>query len=144
MSSEICHQYPFVTVGGFVVASDGTILFVRSSKWNNLFTVPGGKVELGELREDAFRREFLEETALPVVNIRYATCCESIFSDEFHKKSHFVMHDYICDLAPGASKDDVVLNEEAQEYRWMTIEEALKEELTRETHVLLNWYKENR
>ena len=55
-------QYPLVTVGGFIVADDGDILLVRSKKWSNCFTCPGGKVELGETRQEAFIREMREET----------------------------------------------------------------------------------
>jgi ADP-ribose pyrophosphatase YjhB (NUDIX family) len=134
------YPYPLVTVGGLIVAKDGDILLVRSKKWSNLYTVPGGKVELGETLQEAFIREVHEETGLGIVNIRFAMAQDSIFSPEFFHKSHFVMNDFIADLAPDCTKEDVVLNAEAQEYRWVSPEEAMKMTLNRELYVLIGWY----
>ena len=133
-------EFPLVTVGGLIIANDGTILFVKSHKWKHLYTLPGGKVEKGECREGAFIREVFEETGLRIKNVRFAIVQDSIFNDEFYKPHHFVMHDYIADLADGVSKEEVVLNDEAQEFRWMTIEEARKEKMNREVYKLLDWY----
>lgn len=132
--------YPLTTVGGLIIAHDGTILFVRSKKWSDLFTLPGGKVELGECREKAFEREIMEETGLPLKNIRFAICQDSIFNDEYHNPNHFVMHDYIAELADGVPKDAVCLNDEAYEYQWMTPDEARTKKLNREVYKLLDWY----
>lgn len=137
-------EYPLTTVGGLVVADDGTILIVRSKKWSNLYTLPGGKVEIGESREQAFEREIFEETALRIKNIRFAMCQDSIFNNEFHTPNHFVMHDYIADLADGMSKSDVILNDEAQEFLWLTPQEARLKPLNKELYRLLDWYDEHR
>ncbi|MBS4168923.1 dihydroneopterin aldolase [Parachlamydia sp. AcF125] len=132
--------YPITTVGGLIVAADGDVLLVYSSKWSHCYTTPGGKVELGESREAAFVREIKEETGLEVTNIRFISTQESIYSPEFKEKKHFIMNDFIADLAPGYSKEDVVLNEEAESYVWVSVEEAKKLPLNRETRYLLNQY----
>ncbi|CCB87003.1 MULTISPECIES: dihydroneopterin aldolase [Parachlamydia] len=133
--------YPITTVGGLVVASDGDVLLLYSSKWNDCYTTPGGKVELGESREAAFIREVKEETGLDVTNIRFISTQESIYSPEFKEKKHFIMNDFVADLAPGYSKDDVVLNYEAENYLWVSLEEAKKLPLNREAYFLLNQYE---
>jgi ADP-ribose pyrophosphatase YjhB (NUDIX family) len=138
---EYEHQRALVTVGGLVVAPDGELLIVKSHKWSDTYTVPGGKVEFGETLEHAFKREIREETGLEIVDIQFAQIVESIFSKEFWKKNaHFVMHDYIGKLAPGCRKSDVVLNDEAQSYVWSPPQDALNLNLSQETVLLIQWY----
>ena len=131
---------PLVTVGGLIVAPDGDILLIRSKKWHDLYSLPGGKVEWGESREAAFRREIWEETRLKVTNLRFAVVQDCIFSSEFWKKRHFVMNDFIADLDPSSSKEGVILNDEAYSYDWMPPQEALKYPLHRECRLLIEWY----
>jgi len=77
---------------------------------------------LGEKIEDAIRRELREETGLEVYDIRFLQVQENVYDDAFYKKKHFVFLDY---TAKTKSKD-VKLNEEGQEYVWVTLKEALK------------------
>lgn len=133
-------QYPLVTVGALIISPKKKVLFVKTHKWHNLYALPGGKVELGESCEQAINREVKEETALEIENVRFALLQESIFSDEFYKKQHFVMHDYAADLKKGFKEEDVVLNEEAESYVWVTPEEALQMPIIRQGRALLNWY----
>jgi len=136
-------EHPLPTVGGLVIAPDGSFLLLRSQrKWGGRYTPPGGKVELGETLEEAFLREVKEETGLDVVNLRFALCQNSIFTGEFYEKRHFIMHDFIAELAPGFEKKDVQLNEEAEEYLWASPEEAKRLQLNREAYVLLKWYED--
>jgi nucleoside triphosphatase len=65
-------KYPEATVGALVVNPNGDVLIVRSSKWNDKYTVPCGHIELGELAEDAIRREVREETGLDVEVVKLA------------------------------------------------------------------------
>ncbi len=138
MTEGPVRPFPIVTVGGMVRASDGTILLVRSHKWHHLYTIPGGKVDLGETCVDAVVRELMEETALRVLNPQLVNIQESLFNEQFYRPSHFVMHDYLVDLAPEHSKDDVVLNEEAQEYLWVQPSEARKMHTNKELVIMLD------
>lgn len=133
-------ELPILTVGALIIAPDGDVLIVKSHKWNNLYTVPGGKVDLNETREAALHREIFEETQLKIVNIRAAILQECIFSPEFYLKKHFLMSDYIADLHPSYQKEQVLLNNEAQQFLWIKPLEALNLPLQHETRVLLEWY----
>lgn len=133
-------ERPLVTVGGLIVAPDGDIFLVRSKKWHDLYSLPGGKVEWGETREEAFRREVEEETGLAICHIRFAIVQDCIFSPEFWEHRHFVMNDFIADLDPACSKDQVKLNAEAYDYRWINPEKALSLSLHRECRHLIEWY----
>ena len=83
--------------------------------------IPGGHIELGERMEDALRREIREETGLEIHDIVFLGFQEYIYDDKFWKKRHFVFFDYVC----RTDDIDVTLNDEAQSYVWVTIEEAL-------------------
>lgn len=136
------NEKPLVTVGGLIVAPDGEILLVRSKKWKDLYSLPGGKVERGESRKAAFIREVREETGLEITNLRFAIVQDCIFSSEFWEERHFVMNDYIADLDPSTSKGQVKLNEEAYGYEWTSPKEALSLPLHRECRCLIEWYLE--
>ena len=134
-------ERPLATVGGLIVAADGKILLVRSKKWSNLYSVPGGKVEGGETLEAAFRREILEETGLKLGQVTFAIVQDCIYSPEFWQKRHFIMHDFIAELHPSTSKDSITLNDEAYESLWIDPIEAKKQlPLHRECGILIDWY----
>jgi len=104
---------------------------VRSRKWSDKYTVPGGHIELGELAEDAIRREVKEETGLDIEVERLLLVQQAIYPRLYHKHEHFVFMDYLC-----KAKDvDVKLDgRELQHYIWVSPREALKldmEEYTR-------------
>ncbi|MBS4171159.1 MULTISPECIES: NUDIX domain-containing protein [unclassified Neochlamydia] len=138
--SKNTHLYPLVTVGALIVADDGDILLVHSFKWKVGFTIPGGKVELGESREQAVTREVLEETGLFIKDLRFALVHDSIYSSEFINPNHFVMNDYVARLSPNSSKKHVILNAEADRYIWISPKEALLLSLNRELYALIEWY----
>jgi dihydroneopterin aldolase len=133
-------ERPLATVGALIVASDGTVLLVRSKKWSDLFSIPGGKIELGETRETAVKREILEETGLKVSHVQFAMVQDCVFSPEFWQKRHFVMHSFIAILDPLSAKEHVVLNEEAYEFCWIAPLQALTLPLHHECRILIEWY----
>ena len=69
--------------------------------------------------EEALRREIQEETGLNIYDIKLISLKESIYSDKFHQKKHFIFIDYIC----RTYSNDVILNDEAEEYEWIDLKE---------------------
>ena len=124
-------QYPEATVGALVVNPKGEVLIVRSSKWNDKFTVPGGHIELGELAEDAIQREVKEETGLDVDAVKLLVVQQAIYPNHYCKHEHFIFLDYLCK----AMSQNVQLDgRELQSYVWIKPEDALTldlEEYTR-------------
>ena len=117
-------QYPEPTVGALVFNPAGKLLLMKSHKWHNQFVVPGGHIELGETMEAALRREISEETALSIRDIEFVSLQEFIFDQAFHEEGrHFIFIDFMCQTDAG--EDDVVLNDEAEEYVWVSVDEAL-------------------
>lgn len=83
---------PTVAVGAFVFDADERVLLIQrgTPPGVGLWTVPGGRVEPGELLAAAVIRELREETGLDVVVGPLVEVVERI-GDGFH----YVIHDYL-------------------------------------------------
>lgn len=125
---------PIATVGALIFNSTGQVLMIRTHKWSNLWGIPGGKIKWGEPSADALRREIKEETNLNVKNIQFVLVQDCIRSREFYREEHFVLLNYICRCV---GKPDVILNDEGREFRWETMNAALKMPINQPTRKLL-------
>ena len=114
---------------------------VRTQKWSGLWGIPGGKIKFGETSIDALKREIKEETNLQVADISLVLAQDCIHSKEFYRDAHFVLLNYTCRVdGPCAVK----LNDEAQEFRWVTATEALEMSLNQPTRFLLEQVAANK
>ena len=127
--------FPIVTVGGLICNDAGQVLMVRTHKWSNLWGIPGGKTKLGETSEAALRRELKEETNLDITDIRFVLVQDCIHSKEFYRDAHFVLLNYTCRCVGPA---DVKLNDEAREFRWVSLSEARGMPINAPTRLLLD------
>ncbi|MEP2774542.1 MAG: NUDIX domain-containing protein [Luteolibacter sp.] len=124
---------PVATVGALIHDGAGKILMIRTHKWSDMWGIPGGKIERGETHEDALRREIREETALEIADIRFVMVQDCIDSPEFFRSEHFLLLNYVA----RAESHDVTLNDEAEEFRWVSMDEALGLDLNTATKILL-------
>ena len=125
---------PLATVGALIFNDSGEVLMIHTHKWSNLWGIPGGKIKWGEPSEAALRREIREETGLKVKNIEFVLVQDCILSKEFYREAHFVLLNYTCHCA---GKPHVILNDEAREFRWVTVAEARRMPLNTPTRKLL-------
>ena len=126
------HTRPVAAVGA-LITHHGKLLMIRTRKWSNKWGIPGGKIERGETAEEAVRREVREETGLGLINLRFVMVQDCVESPEFHQPAHFLLLNYTAE----ADTDTAVLNEEAEEFRWVTAEEAMAMDLNTPTRILL-------
>jgi 8-oxo-dGTP diphosphatase len=109
-------------VGAIVVDEAGRLLLVRRGQEpaKGSWSVPGGRVEVGESDENAIVREVLEETGLPVVCGRLVGTVER----DAPAGGVYVIRDYQCQLAAGAHIDAVHAGDDAADAGWFSAEEV--------------------
>ena len=129
-------KYPEPTVGGLIIGPDGRLFLMKSHKWRGKYVVPGGHIELGERMQDALVREVKEETGLDVFDVQFLCFQEFIYNESFWKKRHYIFFDFVC----RSDAVDAELNEEAQEYVWVTPQEALQMPVDHFTGVAIGKY----
>lgn len=139
-SAEESHP-PVPTVGALIFDSTGEVLMIRTHKWSDLWGIPGGKIKWGESSEDALRREIKEETDLDIEVIEFVLVQDCIHSREFYRDAHFILLNYTCHCV---GEPHVRLNEEAREFRWVTVEAALRMQINLPTRKLLLAVQEKR
>jgi ADP-ribose pyrophosphatase YjhB (NUDIX family) len=84
-----------------------------------LWTLPGGRVEVGETLVEAVHREVMEETALKVEVIGLAGYREIILPEAVGERGrHFVILPFAARWVSG----EVVLNDELSDSRWTAVE----------------------
>lgn len=118
-----------VTVGAVIEygkndRDEREVLMVRTHKWNNRFSIIGGKVRRRERLEDALRREVKEETNLDGLVGKHLCTFDEIQNSGYYDTS--TQHVFVDNIVRVDSRH-VCLNEEAQEYIWMPVRQALAE-----------------
>lgn len=129
-------RQPIVTVGALIFNARGECLMVRTPKWNRSWGIPGGKVRYGEPMEAALAREMKEETGLDVRDIRFVMAQDCIESAEFYRPEHFLLLNFTCRV----DTTDVRLNEELEDFRWLSPDDALKLPANKPTRILIETY----
>ena len=94
---------------------EGKILLVKSHKWFDNYTLPGGHIEIGETMQEALKREVKEEVGLDVEVVEFLTMQEAIHAKEFYKKKHFIFFDFLCKVGDQKVELD---QDEIQDYIW--------------------------
>ena len=115
-------SYPEPTVRILIFNTKGELLLIKSHKWPGSYVVPGGHVELGETLKETVIREAKEETGLDVHDLHFLGWQEFIYDPSFWKRRHFLFFDYACQ----SESDQVILNDEAEDYLWVPLGEALE------------------
>jgi len=133
MDARHARPRPVATVGALIEDGAGRVLMVRTHKWGDRWGIPGGKIRRGETCEEALRREIREEVELELEAPRFVMVQDCIDSEEFERREHFLLLNYLARRRAG----EVRLNEEAEDFRWVTPGEALELDLNRPTRVLL-------
>lgn len=91
---------PRAAVSAVIFDEEGRVLLVERGRppGLGLWTVPGGKVEPGELLEAAVRREVAEETGLVVSVGPLVTVVERV---DLEAGYHYVILDYLAEVEGG-------------------------------------------
>lgn len=130
-------KYPEPTCAALIFNKNGKMLLVKSFKWFDKWTLPGGHIELGETKEQALKREIKEEVGLDIEVVDFLMVQDFIFDKQFAKKKHFVFLDFVAKC----EDDKVSLDkDEIQDYNWVDPKEALKIDIDSFTRIMLEEY----
>lgn len=83
-----------------------------------IWQTPGGTLEFAEGYEECLRRELLEEVG---IEVEVLGLLPKLFSD-IRTNTHLVVISYLCRMKNPHS--EIVINEEASAYKWLSIEEV--------------------
>ena len=107
-----------IEVVAAVIFQEGKVLCVQKDEHDKEYVslkweFPGGKVEVGESREEALVREIEEELAVEIYQLQYLMTVEHSYPD-----FQLTMHAYTCALKAG----EVELREHIG-LKWLALEE---------------------
>lgn len=120
-------QHPRVAVHALIL-NEGRILLVKRAnepskgKWS----LPGGRIELGETIHQALEREVREECSVEIETERVFDVGESIIKDEEGRISYHFVLIYLLARYKGG---EVKAQSDAEDARWVTTEELAEVEV---------------
>jgi len=120
-SSTALVERPVVSVGAAIVR-DGQVLLIKRAQppLQGAWSLPGGRVELGETLLEALAREVFEETGLDVAIGPVVEVLDRIDRTAGGEiASHYVIIDFACRVESG----ELVCGSDAADARWARIDE---------------------
>jgi len=132
-------EYPIIGIAGVAIRNGKILLVKRSGEpGKNLWSLPGGVVEVGEKLIDALKREMKEETSLDCEVKDLVNIAEVIIKDNNGKvKYHYIILDYLVDVKSDKAKP----SSDASAVGWFSYDEAQQIQLTPPTAKLLDKLK---
>lgn len=131
MTTHLLHEIAITAI----IVKDAKYLITKRSaskrRFPNMWTVPGGKLEVNDyltmpkdtefywynVLEKVLRREVLEEVGLEITNIEYVTSLATVHADGNPSLVISCLADYV-------SGEVKLQKEETDEFAWVTLEEA--------------------
>jgi ADP-ribose pyrophosphatase len=126
---------PRVAVGA-IVFKDNKVLLVRRGKppAEDLWAIPGGRVEIGETLQEATEREILEETGITIRALEPFYTFDVIDQDARGRtRFHYVIVDLTADYIRGEPR----AGDDATAARWVASDELAALKVSSKTRRLL-------
>lgn len=130
-------KQPIVAVAALILNDKNEVLLVRrkAEPGKDMWSIPGGVVELGEYLYDALKREIKEETGLDIKPMKLLDIFEILERDEDNKiKYHYVILDYLAEKCGGVLR----ASSDASQARWIALNEIYSYNITKSLKKLLD------
>ncbi|CAM2822838.1 NUDIX hydrolase [Legionella worsleiensis] len=108
-SLEKGYATPKLDVRAFVLKDDSILLVKERS--DNLWTLPGGWVDINESPSESVIREVLEETGFTVKVTRLLALWDKLKHDHPPQWPHTYKMFFLCDLVSGRAKENLEISE---------------------------------
>ncbi len=104
-----------VEVVAAIINKDNKYLITKRSygEFKDMWEFPGGKIELGESKEEALHREIEEELEITIKDLEFLTTV-----DYDYQSFHLTMHCYLCKISGGRLKLKV-----HNDIKWLALNE---------------------
>ncbi|MDP9351385.1 MAG: NUDIX hydrolase [Chloroflexota bacterium] len=120
---------PVPAVGAVVVREDGRVLLARrlNPPQQGRWSIPGGRIELGETVAQCVRREVREECGVECEPLEVFHSVDRIYEDENGRvRFHYVIVDVLARWVSG----EAVAGTDASEVGWFDVQELTALDLT--------------
>jgi 8-oxo-dGTP diphosphatase len=126
---------PLVGVGAVIVRNGKVVLVKRGQPpLQGEWSIPGGRLELGETVRQAVCREVREETGLTVETSQLLGIFDRIVRDEDGRiRYHYLLIDFLCRVVSG----ELRAASDAQDARWFELEEISRFALRDDTFAVI-------
>ena len=122
--------HPIVAVGGIAIDDRERVLLIQRGRppAAGIWSVPGGRVELGETLHQACKRELREETGLEVEVGPIVEVVERITTEARGREPrgriafHYVIIDFLVRVSVG-QPDQLLAGDDARDARWIPFDE---------------------
>ena len=103
-----------IEVVAAIICKDGAYFATQRGygEFEGMWEFPGGKIELGESRESALKREIQEELGIDITVNKFLCT-----TDYDYSSFHLTMHCYLCSIESG----EIELREH-KSARWLTVD----------------------
>jgi 8-oxo-dGTP diphosphatase len=117
MSSDNSNLARPVLAVSLAVFREGRVLVARRGRapLKGFYSLPGGRVELGETLREAALRELYEEVGVTAEILAFNDHVESIVRDEANVRAHYVIASFVGRWLAGEARDSA----EADSIRWV-------------------------
>ena len=128
MTTTAPPERPIVGVGAVILEENRVLLIRRGHEpLKGEWSLPGGRVELGETLVAALCREVREETGLTVEVGAVIEVLDRVHRDASGRvEHHFVIIDYLCRLVDGS----LAASSDADDARWVRLDDLNEYRLT--------------
>ncbi|MEC9485072.1 MAG: NUDIX domain-containing protein [Candidatus Izemoplasma sp.] len=126
-----------------IIFKHGQLLMVHARSTNE-YKFPGGGIEQDEIREEALRREVLEEVGRKVNSVNESLgYTDQLYNDIYDDRKYFYLRSYyyFCEVTDEILKQNLNLYEQNLRFEpmWVSIDDALaanKKVMAKDTHHL--------
>lgn len=122
-------HYPFESVGVVIVNDNSEILLIKSERYstNSIeWEIPAGRIEVNETKEEAVKRECIEETGCSLKNLEYLC-----YVNPSNGMSDLKVHIY---MAKVNSEKNIIDTNEVIDKKWIKKEKVLSMIKNNEIH----------
>ena len=103
----------------------------KDTEFNNIWQIPGGGLEFAETPEECAAREAREELGIEIEILRLIPKLYTAVRGNWQG----LLIPFVCKMR--FPEDKIILNEEASDFRWVTLQEAKNLKLTPFTQMIL-------